>query len=209
LGEDDLGTIEQVRRARVPSLAGTRDGLKPELDRIIARALAREPRARYATTREFGAALTTYLFDHHLQVSSYDVAAMLSYLFDQSGDQPPWKERLIQLIDEEIADAQGADGVVDPSVPLEPALLEDANGSSGELSALWERLERLPEEISGTLSDPGQSTRPSTRSLIAQLEGEQGQWSSDAPDHSGRPFALWILLAIAILMVGIGLGFWL
>ena len=81
--------------------------------------------------------------------------------------------------------------------------------SSDDLSALWERLETLPEESGGAMSESGQPARPSTRSLLVQLEGEAGGWSTDPQESSARPPMVLILVAAGILLMGIGLGFWL
>jgi tetratricopeptide (TPR) repeat protein len=63
--ESDSPTVEAVAHvnAPVPSIADQRDTLPPGLDRVFERALAKDPERRYASAREFVAALRDALRD--------------------------------------------------------------------------------------------------------------------------------------------------
>ena len=53
-GDTDLDTVHLVQAARVPALAGVNPQVTPEVDRVLARALTREPAQRYQSARDFG-----------------------------------------------------------------------------------------------------------------------------------------------------------
>jgi serine/threonine protein kinase len=72
LGDNDFATVRMVRDAVIPKLP-----VPAELDRILARALAREPTARYTSARELGRDLTRFLFHHGRAVSEDDVASLV------------------------------------------------------------------------------------------------------------------------------------
>jgi serine/threonine-protein kinase len=77
LGENDARTVMLVRSANIPPLGPLNKDVPPELDRIIAKALARDPDKRYATARDFGRDLTTFLFKYGKPVSSHEVGEMV------------------------------------------------------------------------------------------------------------------------------------
>src|SRR5580692_10835176 len=54
LGETDFQTVKKVQQAVVPSISQINKTVPPELEKIIVRALARDPNARYQTARELG-----------------------------------------------------------------------------------------------------------------------------------------------------------
>jgi serine/threonine-protein kinase len=54
LGETDFATVKMVQQAEVPPLSQINKSVPIELDRILARALAREPGKRYASARDLG-----------------------------------------------------------------------------------------------------------------------------------------------------------
>jgi len=78
LGENDLQTVMLVREAVVPSLASLNKDVPPELEKIINRALARDPEKRYQSARELGRALNGLLFKLAKPVGAHDVAELVS-----------------------------------------------------------------------------------------------------------------------------------
>ncbi|WP_437825408.1 serine/threonine protein kinase [Sorangium sp. So ce1153] len=74
LGDTDYQTVKLVQQAQIPPLSEIHKGVPPELDRLIARSLAREPGDRYSSAREFGRDLTTFLYRFGRPVSAYDIA---------------------------------------------------------------------------------------------------------------------------------------
>ncbi|WP_438002813.1 protein kinase [Sorangium sp. So ce321] len=74
LGDTDYQTVKLVQQAQIPPLSESNKAVPPELDRLIARSLAREPGDRYSSAREFGRDLTTFLYRFGRPVSAYDIA---------------------------------------------------------------------------------------------------------------------------------------
>ncbi len=56
-GDDDMHTLEQVRRAKVPDPTRLVEGFPPDLWAVLSPALARDPRERTPTAAELGAGL--------------------------------------------------------------------------------------------------------------------------------------------------------
>lgn len=77
LGDSDLDTVRQVQAARIPSIRDFHPHATAELDRVLAKALARDPVHRYQTARELGRDLNTLLFHAGHPVSSFDIAALV------------------------------------------------------------------------------------------------------------------------------------
>jgi serine/threonine-protein kinase len=76
-GETDFQTVKLVQQAKVPPLSVENPEVSKELDRILQKALARDPNRRYASARELGLELTGFLFNQAKPVSSYDIADLV------------------------------------------------------------------------------------------------------------------------------------
>src|SRR5687767_4001760 len=74
LGDSDLETVRMVQRAEIPPLREFNPKVPAELERVLARGLAREPAKRYQTAREFGRDLNQILFHLGRAVSSFDIS---------------------------------------------------------------------------------------------------------------------------------------
>jgi len=83
LGESDYQTVKQVQQAKVPPIKQFNRRVPPELEAIIARALARDPNERYQTARELGRALNEFLYRHGKAVGSFDIAALVSSVVEK------------------------------------------------------------------------------------------------------------------------------
>jgi eukaryotic-like serine/threonine-protein kinase len=77
LGDSDFATVQQVQRATVPSLATVRNDVPPELERILQRSLAQDPKNRYASARDLGRDLTAFLYRFGRPVSAFDIAELV------------------------------------------------------------------------------------------------------------------------------------
>jgi eukaryotic-like serine/threonine-protein kinase len=76
-GESDLDTVRKVQQAKVPSLRDLNRSVTPEVDELLARALARRPEDRYQSARELGGDLNRLLFRLGKPVSSFDIAGLI------------------------------------------------------------------------------------------------------------------------------------
>ncbi len=79
LGKTDLETVQMVQRAIVPPITRIRPDVPPELEPILARALASDPMQRHQTSRELGADLNAFLyrFGQH-PVSDFEIGDLVN-----------------------------------------------------------------------------------------------------------------------------------
>lgn len=77
-GRTDLETVKLVRRAKIPPLSDYHSNIPSELEAIIRKALARQPRDRYQSARDLAQDLSRFLFRNRLMVTSFDVADLVS-----------------------------------------------------------------------------------------------------------------------------------
>jgi eukaryotic-like serine/threonine-protein kinase len=89
-GESDYLTVQQVQQAKIPSLTSINPKFPPELDRVLKRALARDPNERYQRAREFARDLNAFLFRHGKPVGPLDIADLvLATMQARQRDKPP------------------------------------------------------------------------------------------------------------------------
>jgi len=100
--ESDLDTLHAVNDGPIPRPSDVQPDLPPELDAIVMRALAREPDARYATTRELARDLARFAAGGGDVVACSDVAEWLNELL------PAGKERRRRVV-ELAKQVEGAD----------------------------------------------------------------------------------------------------
>ena len=107
LGETDYQTVKLVQQAQVPSLSRLNPEVDSEFEKVLGKALARDPRERYQSAREMGDALAGYLFSHQLKVTSYDIANLVKAVLAQekpeaSTAQAGQQSIIDKLIQEEL-----------------------------------------------------------------------------------------------------------
>jgi len=78
VGNTDLETVQMVQAARVPPLQQFNPQVTPELNRVVAKALARDPDQRYQSARDFGRDLNAFLFHANRPVSSFEIAELVA-----------------------------------------------------------------------------------------------------------------------------------
>jgi serine/threonine-protein kinase len=103
LGDSDFATVQQVQRATVPSLAAVRNDVPPELERILQRALAQDPKNRYETARDLGRDLTAFLYRFGRPVSAFDIAELVRGAMSLRNQKKPDKSS--NIIDKLIEEA--------------------------------------------------------------------------------------------------------
>ena len=148
-GETDYQTVELVRQAKVPSIEALNSDVKPELEQIIRRALARDVEERYAQAADLQDALAQYLFSQRMKVTSRDIEQLVqTCLREKQRSQPQLKKsddsKLIDaLINEEMVKFTSLEefdaGGLSPSpagdggdAPLDPGHFVDTRGWADE-----------------------------------------------------------------------------
>ncbi len=150
-GKTDMETVELVRKGDVAKAGSLRPDVDEELDRVLLKALARNPKRRHQSARAFEAALAGYLFKNNMRVTASDVAAWLRELDDDGEDRAPFD--VIGVLQTEFEAAARA-AKIDLHLgqrPLGPTDLRTRGGATLPIGDLLGKLTTLPlEDISGS-----------------------------------------------------------
>jgi eukaryotic-like serine/threonine-protein kinase len=218
LGDTDYQTVEQVRQARVPSIAAINAEIEPELEAVVRKALAKDVEDRYQSANDLGDALAQYLFSRRMKVTARDIAAIVKdtqlEMMRKRSSEP--KESVIDklindemnkmtsLVDGEEAGGEAAKSGAEGSMSLDPVHFVDTAGWAGELNQA-----PAPHGKRGTkpppMGRPGRTTSPPP-SGAAEAEGLE---SLLEPERTGvhknpdkkPPWAL-IIIIMVILAAG-------
>ncbi len=103
LGDTDFATVKLVQQAVVPQLSKTNPKVSLELDRIVNKALARDPAQRFQTARELGIQLNEFLYRYGKAVGSFKIATLvLSTIKDKARTRPMQHSIIDKLIEEAL-----------------------------------------------------------------------------------------------------------
>ncbi len=103
LGDTDFQTVKKVQQAVVPSISGLNPKVPPDLERIVGKALARDPNVRYRTARELGQDLSKFLFRLGQPVSTFDIATLVQgAMKERQRVRPPQGSIIDKLIEEAL-----------------------------------------------------------------------------------------------------------
>jgi serine/threonine-protein kinase len=106
LGDTDFQTVKKVQQAQIPNIRQLNPEVTPELDRILHRALARDPNMRYRNARDLARDLNKFLFDYGKPVSSLDVAGLVqSAMRDKEKERAKKRAASGSIIDKLIEEA--------------------------------------------------------------------------------------------------------
>ena len=171
LGKTEMETVDLVQKAEVPSLTLLNPDVPEDLDRMVARSLARDPRKRYHSAREMVDSLTGYLFREGLKVTSYDLAEFLREIYEAQAVEAEGasQERLAMLISDEILSLSmmryaGQTLPVEGSNPIQIETLGRVSG--GRLSS---------DDLKGVATglEGASATRTQGTALVEMLEGRE------------------------------------
>lgn len=101
LGDTDFQTVKRVQAANVPAISGINKKVPQDLERIIAKALARDPSQRYATARDLGNDLTKFLFRFGVPVSTFEVSQLVTGAMKERQRHRPVQASIIDKLIEE------------------------------------------------------------------------------------------------------------
>ncbi len=103
LGDTDFQTVKRVQTTQVPSISQINKKVPPELERIIVRALARDPARRYPTARSLGMELSKFMFKHGVPVSTFDIQTLVQgAMKERQRHRPPQASIIDKLIEEAL-----------------------------------------------------------------------------------------------------------
>jgi serine/threonine protein kinase len=213
-GSNDMETVELVRKGLVPKPSEIRDDVDPELDRVLLKALAKNPKRRYQSARALEQGLLQYLFKNNMAVTASDVADFLAVLRGEGEEVAEFD--VLTLLNAELSGLERT-GKIDGTtgqVPLRPSSLSNPGSNSlpiADLDAVIERVTSLPlEDMAADLAGS------SIMSLAERLEktddtSQTRDRIQQAIDAQNRSIAWKIALAAAaatLAVVGIGVYLW-
>jgi serine/threonine protein kinase len=234
VGESDFATVKLVQQAQVPSLSRVNPNVPPELDQIVAKALARDPAQRIQSSRDFATSLTDFLYHFGKPVGSFRIAILVqSAIKDRQRVRPPQPSIIDRLIEEALfeftslqeeeeskASVAGApDGGHVGSAPLSLDKFQQDRDWSREI-AIKERKSsptasvptRVIEEGNlAALEDGDAPLNPSSPMRAAGANSSMrptpilpGSPTSSAPSRKGSRGAVAIMVALLVLAVTAG-----
>ena len=101
LGETDFQTVKKVQQAVIPPPSQHNKRVPPELERIVNRSLARDPKARYTTARELGKDLVQCMFGLGQPVSNFDIEMLVQSAMKERQRARPQQHSIIDKLIEE------------------------------------------------------------------------------------------------------------
>ncbi len=101
LGDTDFQTVKRVQAAQVPSISSINKRVPQDLEKIMNRALARDPQVRYTTARQLGLDLSKFLFRFGVPVSTFDVAQLVQGAMKERQRHRPIQASIIDKLIEE------------------------------------------------------------------------------------------------------------
>lgn len=105
-GADDMESLRLAQAADIPPPRQYNPDIPSSLERVIVRALDRDPSARYQEARYFGQSLNQILFDLGRSVSAFDVGDMVEAVLalqEQTRQEAGRTAFIEQMIEEELA----------------------------------------------------------------------------------------------------------
>jgi serine/threonine protein kinase len=188
---NDLDVLLMVRDARIERLAKYGRDLPPALDRIVRRALQKDPRERFPTAAAFRDALADYLYEAGQRVGPPDLRAFLGDLLDTSpeaAERPPRDALKVGEVSAHAA-ARGAAGVGVVSEAADVVNTERTSADEPDLAALMAAglLETTREVPPGAVpitraspaGDAGALADPPTAQLGPALTAVDDGWPAD------------------------------
>jgi eukaryotic-like serine/threonine-protein kinase len=165
LGRTEYETVKLVHAAAVPRLQAYNPLVPVELEWILARALARDPNARYHSAGHFGRDLTSFLYRYGRPVSEYEVADLVRSTlgFQSQAHVEDGLQKISQYIDlmalefkSLTNDSEGA-----PLSVVQPESVDwRARSDDQPLGGLAEALEGPEPEIMDLEPDPPEDQQP-------------------------------------------------
>jgi eukaryotic-like serine/threonine-protein kinase len=177
-GENDYATVKLIQKANIPRLSPINREVEESFEEVLLKALTRDPSHRYQSAREFGDALSDYLFRNQLMVTAYDLANLVQTVTSDdshsTADEFSLIDRLIQeeLDESEAIDAASRSGSLPRKTQSEPKLRA---GEAYEDPASWfsDDNDFVPAEPARRPSGPGSK---SAAKPAPDKQPQSGSW---------------------------------
>src|SRR5215471_1775581 len=136
-GETDYQTVELVRQARIPAIQPLNPDVDADLEAVVRRALAREPRDRFQGAADLQDAIAQILFSRGMKVTSRDIATIVRQVVQERDTRKgkaagPQRSIIDALIREEILKFTSLDALAQSSEPVGARSLSPEPVSNGQ-----------------------------------------------------------------------------
>ncbi len=187
MGKSDLDTVDLVKKCQIPAPSSIHEEVKPELDRIVLKALAKDRRRRYQSAREFGDELADFLFAHGMKVTGFDVARTMRELFGRKDTLDGYEERIQEMIREEVLSLSMM-GLLESTTPQgrsEPIDIQGFEQGRSLLDDVWGDLTAQPMEASSQGTATGDFTALSSETTGSGLSKPNAKLPE--PEKKSKP----------------------
>lgn len=120
-GDNEMSILEQVRDARVVPPSQINDEVSPEIDRVVLKALQKEPADRYQTAGEMARDLDSILYSFRPTPTSADLAIYMHRLWSEEPSAAPPPEYAETVVDAPAELRAAPTLVAHPTPPPAPA----------------------------------------------------------------------------------------
>ncbi|MCA9666877.1 MAG: serine/threonine protein kinase [Myxococcales bacterium] len=125
-GKDDIESLQLARAAQVPSPRAANPYVPASLERVLLKALARDPDDRFQTARSFGLALTEVLFEMGRPVSAFRIGDVVDVVRSHRREHASERAAFIEMmIEEELMRFESLDHSDPPPPPADHNLWDD------------------------------------------------------------------------------------
>lgn len=169
LGNSDVETIRNVRKAVIPPMQQSNPEIRPELEEILRTALAVNPDNRYQSCDDLAESLAHFLFSAQLKVTGFDIRRTLEHAIGDPNKRIDKQAIIDKFIQEELEIFSSLEVSMVKRRPIHS--LPAASGAN--LSGV----RQIPGGSSGNLREPKNSVPnayPHSGSLENILEGKGG-----------------------------------
>jgi serine/threonine-protein kinase len=161
LGDTDFQTVKKVQAAAVPAISAINKKVPPELEKIINKALARDPAARYQDARTLGSELSRFLFKYGVPVSTFEIGPLvLGAMRERQKVRPQQASIIDKLIEEALFEFTSlTDDKAQPSAgarPLEVSVARPGFDTGDASKGSFVDVGSWMDEISGPKLSSGQ-----------------------------------------------------
>jgi serine/threonine protein kinase len=211
-GDTDYQTVELVRQARIPSVAALNPDVEPELEAVVRKSLARDPKDRYQEAADLGDALSQYLFSRRMKVTARDIASLVREVQIEQARRrslAPQESIIDVLIQDEMAKVTSLVGGDSPALSdgpagatrLDPSSFIDTTGWAADFGFAAEPAPPAPPP---PIPAVRAGVRPGPRSVVMKTPGDEEIESLQQmlePDRTGVHDTRDTRLVIAVLIL--------